>query len=143
MKCLSLINPWAALVLLGAKRYETRSWQTDYRGLLAIHASRTFPESARNLCLQEPFRSVLREGGFKQSADLRGGVILGTVELIECRPVREVLARLPPGAVEIAFGDYRAGRWAWQLARPVLFTNPLPYSGRLGLFDVPDVGDHL
>jgi hypothetical protein len=139
MKCLSLMHPWAALVLLGAKRYETRDWQTPYRGPLAIHASRKFPEIARSLCLQEPFRSVLRDGGFKQSADLRGGVILGTVELTDCQPVREVLAQLPSDALELAFGDFRAGRWAWQLARPVFFSKPLPYLGRLGLFDVPAV----
>lgn len=141
MKCLSLCQPWATLVLLGAKCYETRTWQTDHRGPLAIHASRTFPEAARLLCRQEPFRSALRAGGFKQSADLLGGVILGQVELIACQPARTVLALLPPGAAERAFGDYRSGRWAWQLAGPVFYPKPLPFSGRLGLFDIPDIGE--
>ncbi|MBL8799963.1 MAG: ASCH domain-containing protein [Planctomycetia bacterium] len=138
MKCLSLMQPWATLVLLGAKRYETRDWQTEYRGALASHASRTFPEAARVLCAHEPFRSVLRAGGFNQPADLGRGVLLGTVELIDCRPAQEVLARLPAGAAEAAFGDFRAGRWAWELARPGLFDHPTRYVGRLGLFDVPE-----
>jgi hypothetical protein len=38
MKGLTLTQPWATLVAIGAKRIETRSWPTRYRGLLAIHA---------------------------------------------------------------------------------------------------------
>jgi hypothetical protein len=40
MKCLSIIQPWASLIAIGAKRYETRSWQTRLRGRIAIAASR-------------------------------------------------------------------------------------------------------
>jgi hypothetical protein len=43
MKCISLIQPWASLVLLGEKRYETRNWSTAYRGPLLIHASKGMP----------------------------------------------------------------------------------------------------
>ncbi len=32
MKCISLIQPWATLIIHGAKRFETRSWRTPYRG---------------------------------------------------------------------------------------------------------------
>ncbi len=39
MKALTVMQPWATLVALGAKRIETRSWSTSYRGPLAIHAS--------------------------------------------------------------------------------------------------------
>jgi eukaryotic-like serine/threonine-protein kinase len=47
MKCLSLHQPGATLLTLGAKRYETRSWRTEYRGPLLIHASVSFPPAAR------------------------------------------------------------------------------------------------
>lgn len=48
MKALTLYQPWATLVALGAKRVETRSWHTHYRGTLAIHAgSRPVPTGAR------------------------------------------------------------------------------------------------
>lgn len=40
MKALSLTQPWASLVAVGAKRIETRSWRTSYRGPLAIHAAK-------------------------------------------------------------------------------------------------------
>ena len=46
-RCLSLIQPWATLVAIGAKKVETRSWKTPYRGWLAIHASKAFPKDAQ------------------------------------------------------------------------------------------------
>jgi hypothetical protein len=139
MRCLSLIQPWAALIVLGAKQYETRRWHTAVRGRIAIHASRRFPEAARLLCEREPFRSALQEGGFKQSADLPCGFILGTVELVDCLPAGEVRVSLPADSPEAALGDYGPARWAWKLARPILLARPIPFSGRLGLFEVPDL----
>lgn len=44
---LSLWQPWASLVALGAKTIETRSWSTKYRGPLLIHAARREPEWGR------------------------------------------------------------------------------------------------
>ena len=38
MKVLSLLQPWASLVVMGIKTVETRSWSTNYRGSLLIHA---------------------------------------------------------------------------------------------------------
>lgn len=39
VKTLTLLQPWASLVACGAKKIETRSWATKYRGPLAIHAA--------------------------------------------------------------------------------------------------------
>jgi hypothetical protein len=38
MRCLTLTQPWATLVAVGAKQVETRNWSTRYRGRLAIHS---------------------------------------------------------------------------------------------------------
>jgi hypothetical protein len=135
MKALSLTQPWATLVLLGVKRYETRSWQTAYRGPLAIHAARTFPQAARTLCRLEPFPSALAAAGIHHWTQLPRGAVIGVVELCGCVPV-ELLPPLSPE--EEAFGDYRPGRWAWELAIPTPLAAPLPCRGRLGLFDVPE-----
>lgn len=43
MKALTLWQPWASLIALGIKRIETRSWSTNYRGPLAIHAAKRPP----------------------------------------------------------------------------------------------------
>ena len=41
MKVLSLTEPYATLIKKGIKTIETRSWKTNYRGKLFIHASST------------------------------------------------------------------------------------------------------
>ena len=41
IKLISLWEPWATLMAIGAKRIETRSWRTPYRGWLAIQAGAT------------------------------------------------------------------------------------------------------
>lgn len=41
MKVLSLKEPWATLIKNKKKFIETRSWKTNYRGELYIHASLT------------------------------------------------------------------------------------------------------
>jgi len=138
MKCLSLLQPFATLVVIGAKRFETRTWQTDYRGPLAIHASRRLPEWARAICYEKPFRSVLQRAGFRTPSDLPKGAILGSVTLEDCLSLHEVAPLVVEDEVELAFGDYQLGRWAWQLGAPMRLQVPLPTIGRLGIYDVPD-----
>lgn len=38
MKTITLKRPWATLVNEGIKKYEFRSWKTNYRGKILIHA---------------------------------------------------------------------------------------------------------
>jgi hypothetical protein len=64
MKAITLTQPWATLVAIGAKKIETRSWATAYRGPLAIHAAKGLgpvggKSGLRELCSTEPFCSVL------------------------------------------------------------------------------------
>ena len=57
MKAVTLYQPYASLVAIGAKKFETRSWKTSYRGPLAIHAG--VSEKYLDLGWQEPFFSAL------------------------------------------------------------------------------------
>ena len=70
MKALSLLQPWASLVAIGAKLYETRTWRTPHRGEIAIHASRTMGKDARRLLTEEPFLEVLVSAGLLISRGL-------------------------------------------------------------------------
>lgn len=38
MYALTIKQPWASAIMAGLKRVENRTWRTDYRGPLAIHA---------------------------------------------------------------------------------------------------------
>lgn len=130
LKALSLTQPWATLVAIGAKTVETRSWRTSYRGPIAIHASKGYPMGARVVCLQEPFRSVLQAEG-----PLQLGAIVALVQLVDVRPVELLVGCLSPQ--ERAFGDYSAGRYGWVLANVQRLPVPLPCKGALGLWSIP------
>ena len=57
VKAIRIHQPWALLVTLGEKRFETRSWHPEYRGRILIHASKTFNHVEQDLCHHEPFIS--------------------------------------------------------------------------------------
>ena len=48
MKVLSLTEPYATLIKNGIKTIETRSWKTNYRGDILIHAGKTVNKEAIN-----------------------------------------------------------------------------------------------
>lgn len=161
MKAITLTQPWATLVAIGAKRIETRSWNTNYRGPLAIHAAKGYPTHARQLCLEEPFLSALKRAGLMQfgvwhisNNDLPLGVVVATCELVNCiqildshipqvHPVddrvdirlTQKFLSIPPREPELSFGDYTPGRYAWILANVKPLPEPVPAKGSLGLWD--------
>ena len=62
IKALSMWQPWASLVGTGAKRYETRSWSTNYRGLLLICSAKKKDLSSLRLLREESFQLGLGRG---------------------------------------------------------------------------------
>lgn len=144
MKCISLYQPRATLVVLGKKRLDPRSWFTLYRGPLLIHAAKRFEKPERALWGKEPFFSALVSSGIFKASDLPLGAIIGKVNLVSCLlipvpPFRYEIGRvtIPPDEPELSFGDYTPGRYAW-VFDDALWFNPIPYKGKQGLFDVPD-----
>ena len=146
MKVLTLTQPYATLIAIGAKTWETRSWHTSYRGPLAIHAAKTLggmtTKQFHYLCNTPPFHVVLQHtayaAGVVLSQRLPRGVILATCTLLDIVPT----ATIAPGTLgeqEEAFGDFSPGRYAWQLANVRPLPEPIPTYGKLGLwsFDHP------
>jgi hypothetical protein len=140
-KVITLLQPWAQLVVTGKKQFETRGFNTHYRGELYIHSSgRTHPEHFE-LCLNDPdFKACI-----PYPHRLKMGYIIGKVVLEDCQPtevVKEVL--LDGGEVgrrELCFGDYGPRRWAWLLSHAELFENPIFARGSLGIWEysLPDL----
>ena len=133
MKALTLTQPWATLVAIGAKGIETRNWRTSFRGPLAIHAAKGWSRADRELCWLSPFAEALRAAPHPL---LRGRVI-AIAYLDDCRRITNLdggpgLASLSDR--ERAFGDYTAGRWAWILTGVVALKEPVPARGALGLW---------
>lgn len=134
MKALTLTQPWATLVAIGAKRIETRSWSTNYRGQIAIHAAKGFPPSARELCAKPPFSTALNSVGLSL-LDLPTGAVIATAELWRVLRIDwNVSTLLPPPEPELSFGDYTPLRYAWYF-RHVRAIDPVPAKGALGLWE--------
>jgi len=145
MKVLSMIQPWAALLVQGETLYETRSWKTRYRGPLAIHTSRKVDKQA---CKYEPIRSLLAKNGYTEQ-NLPTGVILATCALTNCYQVidaDDTSAILDSGEVvtgdDFLLGDYSPGYFAWEIAGFRLLKPCIPVKGKLGLWEYP-IGEEL
>jgi len=132
MRCLTVRQPWATLIALGEKEFETRSWRTNYRGELAIHAGKRVDKA---ICRQEPFKSVLSKHGYSEH-NLPLGAIIAIGSLEECYPI--TIGENARGWVsgnEYDFGDYTEGRFAWKLTRMAPLNPPVPVSGKLNLWE--------
>jgi hypothetical protein len=133
VKGFSLIEPWASLVVLGKKRVETRSWRMpDWaKGLrVAIHASKS-REAIEDGTASELFDIAELEVPDKWNL----GAIIGTVELVRCEPTETIRETLY--GMELDFGNYISGRFAWVMDQPHQITKPVPCRGMLGLWEVP------
>jgi len=146
MKAATLYQPWATLVAIKAKRIETRSWATKYRGELGIHAStqRRFinNRSKDYICDEEPFYSVLT--GYYRSKSivpwyiLPKGMIVAVCELKNCiliEPPYSDHIILGLSDQEKVFGDYTPGRFMWFLENVRELKKPIPAKGALGLWE--------
>jgi hypothetical protein len=122
VRVLSVRQPWAWLLIHGGKDIENRSWGTDYRGPLAIHAcgqyaSREHPVWRRQI---EESHGVLLPEFF---GELRTGGLVGLMQLVGCS--RKSDSRWFTGE-----------GWAWHMIRPTALEF-LPVAGRLGLWHLP------
>ncbi len=132
MKVLSLLQPWASLVVMGRKKIETRSWSTSYRGELLIHAS--MGKAGQILSLDPPFTKYIPDFNA-----LPFGYIIGKVTLDDVIPIEasfmSAAAMNELTLEERAFGDYSSDRFAWLLSEPVQFENPVRTRGHLHLWE--------
>jgi hypothetical protein len=128
VKAISLTQPYATAMVLtpDVKRNETRSWATKHRGPLAIHAAKGFPKWAREFAAAEYFA-----GTIPYPVPLSG--VVGVVEVFDCVPTEEIAPHLSP--IELRFGDYTPGRWAWLTKLVERFETPIPARGALGLWE--------
>jgi hypothetical protein len=126
MKALSVKNPWAWLIIHRGKDVENRTWKTDHRGPLLIHASKRYD-------FHEGFDTLWRieKTGLIDMIDfnlmvsgypLKAGCMLGLVELVDC-----VQDAQSPWA--------EPGMWHWILKNPIPCVEPIPAKGRLGLWE--------
>lgn len=122
MIALSIRQPWASLILKAGKDIENRSWPTNVRGRILIHAAKGCTRDE----LEDALEFAEEACGTRYSVDLktiaRGGII-GSVEIVDC--------------VSKSDSPWFVGPYGFVLRdpRPLPF---IPFNGRLGFFDVPE-----
>lgn len=158
MRAISLWQPWASAIAVGAKRVETRHWSTPYRGPLAIHAAKRknineliYHSATWGWC--GALRPLgLTMGGNEKLWDLLPfGAIVATCELTDCRPTDSFtgaeidMPRRPEGEksdiycwTERHMGNFELGRFGWILENIQPTRWPIPFKGAQGFFNVPD-----
>lgn len=148
MKAITIHQPYATLISIGAKKYETRHWPTNYRGKIAIHAGKNTDglyELAKEVRIRNkglpitPYAEAcivaLKESGKYPSpftlAQLPLGCVVAIGELVDCVPMH----RLTPDPIEKLFGFWAADRFAWQIENVQYLDSPVPVPGKQGLWD--------
>ena len=125
MKVLSIKEPFATLIKDGVKKYETRSFKTNYRGELYIHASLTFSKSEN----AKPATKFLK-------SDINPGYILCKCELVDCIPMtKKFIDYINNETNEKKYGRYEEGRYAWKLKVISVLDDPIPAKGKLGIWN--------
>ena len=138
LPCISLWQPYASLVAVEAKPWETRHWPAPQRLIgkrIAIHAAKRRPTRAE---LNVSFGKVADALGFCHWHDrIPYGAVVCTALLVGSHQVTHYghhAAMLTDGRViaDDGFGDYSAGRWCWELRDVEPLRQPATERGRQG-----------
>ena len=122
MKCLSICQPFAELIIQNKKTIELRTWNTKIRGEFLIHA----PIKIR----KEDYKKL------KIKEKLTTGAIIGKVELYDVKKYESLKQ------IQIDKNKHRATivsqgkRFGFILKNAKPFRIPIPWKGHLGFFDV-------
>jgi len=134
MKAISIRQPWAGLIALGIKDIEIRSWNTNYRGPILIHAAKKIDNDPAHL------EKILQEiKGDHHTLFRLAGYIIAKADLYACFPYE---------ACDFAnnlfrhFNHYswwaKRGTYGIALANIEQLGHIIEYRGQLGIFNVPD-----
>ena len=126
MRVLSIKEPFATLIKDGVKRIETRSWKTNYRGELYIHASLTKTDITDRHELLE----LVKDKTFSY------GYIICKCDLKDCIYMsKEYIENIKKyNYQEYICGHFEIGRYAWILENIEILDKPIKAKGKLGIW---------
>lgn len=144
-RIITLWQPWATLIALGHKKYETRSWSTKYRGRLIIHAAKR-PVVPDEIAKISDDSVGQLEYSYLKSIDYPLGGIVAACELTDCLAMVNThsltllessvaISSIKP--LEKVVGDWQFGRFAWAL-KDVRPCETIPFKGGQGLRKIDD-----
>lgn len=123
MKVLTIKEPWASLIIEGYKEYEFRSWKTNYRGKILIHAGLNIEKN--NLIKFKDY-----------DINIQKGKIIGEAMLTDCIKVTEDFQKELLKKDKIVYGQSdHASDYAWKLENVIKYDEPISVKGKLGLWN--------
>lgn len=128
MKTITIKQPWASLIAHGIKDIENRTWKTNFRGRILVHAGKALYRTSIFETLKlEQYSAFRGKIGFSGLDFLEPkGAIIGSVEVVDC------VQNHPSIWAE-------KDCWNWVLANPELFPESIPCKGKLSLWDYPGI----
>lgn len=122
MKCLSVSQPFADLIVSGKKTIELRNWNTGFRGEFLIHAPLKIRiEDCKRLKITKKFIT---------------GAIVGKATIYDVKKYNSVNEIKNDKKFHFASKDFQNKKYGFMLKNAKQFRIPIPYKGRLGFFDV-------
>jgi hypothetical protein len=122
MKCLSVSQPYADLIINGKKTIELRTWNTKFRGECLIHAPIKIKDEACH-------RLGIDKSG------LRTGVIVGKVEIYDVKLYNSLKELKKDSTKHLFDEDVFCHKYGFLLRKPQALRVPIPYKGSLGFFE--------
>ena len=121
MKCLSVSQPFADLIVVGKKTVELRSWNTNFRGEFLVHAPLNVRrEDAKRLHMDKEFVT---------------GAIIGKVEIFGVKRYNTAKELNKDYKYHLASKKFQDRRYGFLLRGAKALNIPIPYKGRLGFFE--------
>lgn len=121
MKALTICQPYAHMIACGEKRVENRTWPTQYRGPLLIHAGKS--------------RAWLTDS---DPDGMAFGAVVATAQLVDCLRVERIKCGDYADRYPWLKGHRHAlGPWCWVLGDVAVLQEPVPARGAQGLWDLP------
>ena len=122
MKCLSVCQPFAELIVQGKKTIELRKWNTQFRGEFLIHA-------AKNILLEDCNRMNL------SPESMITGAIIGKVSLVDVKKYNSEKELYADRKKHHAETNYIKNKYGFILEKPKKLRVPIEYSGKLNFFE--------
>ena len=124
MKVLTVKEPWASLIVQGFKKYEFRSWKTNYRGKILIHAGLSYEK-------MDKFKDY--------NLDISSGEIIGEACITDCILVDEEMDKGLRATDKNVYGNNHVGLYAFKLENIVKYDKKIKVKGKLGLWNYDEI----
>lgn len=149
MKAITIKQPWAYLIASGIKDIENRTWKTNFRGRVYIHASAKEAGSVLHLLNPEQFDEWTNYlNTLNKFPDKPVSAIIGEVDIVDCvinhpsiwAEKSDKYCRFSKNGVPAFVGrQENKPTYNWVLENAILYEKPiLNVKGKLSFWDFYD-----